>query len=201
MSPTRLCLSPWFRQWSAKAVMHPVSEGDVVLIAAGNIEFVGVLPIYFGRTVRGVIGADDRISLADDKTVEIDILDGTSPTGLRLGPGGLVAVGTLDRTKVEMVSTAMALGASLVMSSAPAVDRFGLATSTACCSSRYSRHKKSRQGRRQRRGNAHQVHRRQRPSRPGASCSPWTPAGRYGEHRGALRLKRPSLPAPAWCTR
>jgi hypothetical protein len=71
-----------------------------------------------------------------------------------------------------MVSTAMVLGASLVMSGAPAVDRFGLATSTAWCSSRYSRHKKSLQGRRQRRGNAHQVHRRQRPSRPGASCSP-----------------------------
>jgi hypothetical protein len=88
-----------------------------------------------------------------------------------------------------MVSTAMAFGASLVMSSAPAVDRFGLATSTAWCSSRYSRHKKSRQGRSQRRGNAHQVHRRQRPSRPGASCSPWAPAGRYGEHRGAAEAE------------
>lgn len=49
-------------------------------------------------------------------------------------PGGLVAVGTPDRTGVGMVSTAMALGASLVMSSAPAVDRFRLATSTAWCS-------------------------------------------------------------------
>jgi hypothetical protein len=60
--------------------------------------------------------------------------------------GGLVAVGTPDRTRVGMVSTAMALGASLVMSSAPAVDRFGLATSTAWCSSRYSRHKKRSSG-------------------------------------------------------
>ena len=54
---------------------------------------------------------------------------------------GCVAVGTPDRTGVGMVSTAMAVGVSLVMSSAPAVDRFGLATSTAWCSSRYSRHK------------------------------------------------------------